>query len=68
MPDLDLDWMKEAIDKHYEMQDLMIRAANKAKLTRDLLLDTLYEKGVLAVYNLGIKHMYEYLEDKWGNE
>lgn len=63
-PDLDLDWMKEAIGKHYEMQDSMIRAANKAKLTRNLLLDTLFEEGVLAVYNLGMEHMYKYLEDK----
>ena len=42
----------------------MIRASNKAGLTRNQLLDTLFEKGVLAVYNLGMQHMYEYLEEK----
>lgn len=45
------------------VEDATIRAANKAGLSRGLLLDTLYEKGVLAVYNLGMKHMYKYLEE-----
>lgn len=62
MPDLDLDWIKEVIDKHYEMEDAMIRASNKAGLTRNKLLDTLYGEGVLAVYNIGMEHMYEYLK------
>lgn len=62
MPDLDLIWMKEAIDKHYEKQDVMIRASNKAGLTRNQLLDTLFKEGVLAVYNLGMEHMYDYLK------
>ena len=47
------------------MKDSMIRASKKAEFTRNQLLDTLFEEGVLAVYNLGMKHMYEYLEDKW---
>ena len=62
MPDLDLTWMYEAIDKHYEKQDIMIRASRKAELTREELLDTLFRKGVIAVYNLGLEHMYEYLK------
>ena len=62
MPDLDLNWIYEAIDKHYEKKDVMIKASNKAGLTRNQLLDTLFENGVLAVYNLGMKHMYEYLK------
>lgn len=45
-----------------DMEDTMIRASKKAELTRNELLDTLFEEGVLAVYNLGMKHMYEYLE------
>lgn len=45
-----------------KMGDSMIRASNKAGLTRNQLFDTLFEEGVLAVYNLGLKHMYEYLE------
>jgi hypothetical protein len=44
------------------MENSMIRASRKAGLTRNELLDTLFEKGVLAIYNLGMKHMYEYLE------
>ena len=63
MPDLDLDWMKEVIDKHYEMEDAMIRAAKKAGLTRNQLLDIFFKKGVLAVYNLGMEHMYDYLKE-----
>ena len=50
-------------NKKEDIQDIMIRAANKACLTRNLLLDTLYENGVLAIYNLGMKHMYEYLKE-----
>jgi hypothetical protein len=41
----------------------MIRAAKKAGLTRKQLLDILFEKGVLAVYHLGMKHMYKYLKE-----
>lgn len=43
-------------------EDIAIRASRQAELTRNQLLDTLYEDGVLAVYNLGMKHMYEYLK------
>ena len=46
------------------MKDSMIRASKKTGFTRNQLLDTLFEEGVLAVYNLGMKHMYEYLEGK----
>ena len=52
----------EEMKKDYDMEDTMIKASRKAELTRNQLLDTLFEKGVLAVYNLGMKHMYEYLE------
>ena len=58
MEDIEKNSSKES------MEDAMIRAANKAKLTRNQLLDTLYEEGILAVYNLGMKHMYEYLKGK----
>lgn len=54
----------EEMKKDYDMEDTMIRASRKAGLTRNQLIDTLFEEGVLAVYNLGMKHMYEYLEDK----
>ena len=47
-----------------DMEDSMLRAANEAEITRNKLLNTLYNKGVLAVYNLGMEHMYKYLECK----
>lgn len=62
MPDLDLDWMKETIDKHYEKQDAMIRAANKAEISSHQLMDTLIQSGLTGVYNLGMQHMLEYLK------
>lgn len=54
----------EEMKKDYDMEDTMIRASKKAEITKSQLLDTLFEEGILAVYNLGMKHMYEYLEDK----
>ena len=66
----DCDWnltevariLTEDMTKEDKMEDLMTRASRKAELTRNQLLDILFEKGVLAVYNLGMQHMYEYLE------
>ena len=46
-----------------EIEDIMIKASNQARLTKVQLLDTLFEEGVLAVYNLGLQHMYEYLKE-----
>lgn len=46
------------------ISDIMIRAARKAGLTKSKLIDINFEGGLMAVYNLGLKHMYEYLEDK----
>lgn len=45
------------------MEDSMIKATNEAEITRNQLLDTLFEEGVMAVYYLGLKHMYEYLKE-----
>lgn len=52
----------EEENKKNNMEDSMIRASRKAGLTRNQLLDTLFEEGVIAVYNLGMQHMYEYLK------
>ena len=46
------------------LEDTMIKASNKALVTREQLLNVLFQKGVLAVYNLGMQHMYEYLYNK----
>ena len=47
-----------------DIQDIMIRASNKAGITRSQLLNALFEDGVLAIYNLGMQHMYEYLKEQ----
>lgn len=62
MSDLDLTWIKETIDKHFEKQDAMIRASNKAGLTINQLMDICFKEGALAIYNLGMEHMYDYLK------
>lgn len=68
MENLDLTWIHDVIDRHFEKQNAMIRASRKANLTRNQLLDTLFEEGVVAVYNLGMEHMYEYLKgDYYGS-
>ena len=54
----------EELTKEDKMEDAMIRAANKAVITSHQLLDVLVQQGVMGVYNLGLKHMYEYLEGK----
>lgn len=47
-----------------DIQDIMIKASNKVSLTKDQLLNVLFKDGVLAIYNLGMKHMYEYLKEQ----
>lgn len=54
--------LEEDMTKEDEMEDSMIRAANKAVITSHQLLDTLVQQGVMGVYHLGLKHMYEYLK------
>ncbi len=52
----------EEENKQYDMENSMIGASNKARLTRNQLIDMFFEEGVMAIYNLGMKHMYEYLK------
>ena len=35
----------------------------KAKITKHQVLDVLIQEGVMGVYNLGLKHMYDYLKE-----
>ena len=44
------------------MEDIIIRASNKASLTGKDLSDAFIKNGLMGVYNLGMKHMYEYLK------
>lgn len=47
------------VEENYE--DKMIHATRKANVTKQDLLDTFTEKGLIAVYNLGLKNMLDYL-------
>ena len=46
------------------MGDVIIRASNKASITSADLSDAFKESGLMGVYKLGMKHMWEYLNDK----
>ena len=52
----------EEENKKDDMEQSMIGASNKARLTRNQLIDMFFEEGVMAIYKLGMKHMYEYLK------
>ena len=42
-------------------QDKIILATRKANVTKQTLLDTFVEKGLIGVYNLGLQNMLDYL-------
>lgn len=42
-------------------QDKIIYATRKANVTKQTLLDVFAEKGLVGVYNLGLKNMLDYL-------
>ena len=52
----------QALEPEYLMMETMIRASNEAGLNFRELFDVYDEDGLMAVYNLGMKHMYEYLK------
>lgn len=49
--------MKELMN----LEDTMIRAANKAEISSHQLFDVFNCRGLMGVYHLGMQHMYEYL-------
>ena len=51
-------------DKEDDYDDKMIRATRKSSITKQDLLDIFAEKGLVAVYNLGLKSMLDYLNGK----
>lgn len=55
---------EELNESEYLMIETMVRASNKAELNLKKLFDTYEKDGLMGVYNLGMKHMYEYLGDK----
>ena len=45
-----------------KMEDAMIRAVINGGIKGRDLIDLWQERGLIAVYHLGMKHMYEYLK------
>ena len=51
-------------DYEQSTQDKMICAMRKANVTKQILLDTFTEKGLIGVYNLGLENMLDYIENE----
>ena len=51
----------EEFENEDDEQDKMIRATRKFDVTKQDLIDTFNEKGLIGVYNLGLKNMLDYL-------
>ena len=58
-------FIDELEDYEQSTQDKIIRATRKSNLTKQTLLDTFTEKGLIGVYNLGLKNMLDYLNGNW---
>lgn len=50
--------------KKVNVEYIILKASKTAKITKQQLLSIFTENGLVGVYNLGLKHMYEYLENK----
>ena len=53
--------INELEDDEQSTQDKIIRATRKSNVTNKILLDIFAEKGLVGVYNLGLKNMLDYL-------
>ena len=53
----------ELEDYEQSTQDKIIRATRKSNVTNEILLDTFAEKGLVGIYNLGLKNMFDYLRN-----
>ena len=42
-------------------QEVMIKASNNSCLTKEMLTEIWYMKGLMGIYNLGLENMYDYL-------
>ena len=51
----------EIEDYEQSTRDKIILATKKSNVTKQTLLDTFAEKGLVGVYNLGLKNMLDYL-------
>ena len=57
--------INELEDDEQSTQDKIIRATRKSNVTNKILLDIFAEKGLVGVYNLGLKNMLDYLNGNW---
>ena len=57
--------INELEDDEQSTQDKIIRATRKSNVTNKILLDIFAEKGLIGVYNLGLKNMLDYLNGNW---
>lgn len=57
--------MSKEVDLDYldNLSDCIVRAAVNSDITKQQLIDLFWERGIVGVYHLGMKHMYEYLEE-----
>lgn len=53
--------LEEFINEEDYVEDVMIRASRKANFSPKKVIEIFINKGILEIYNLGMKHMYEYL-------
>lgn len=53
---------KEISGENYE-QDIMIRATRESNISSKYLIEVFKQKGLIGVYNLGLKIMFDYLND-----
>lgn len=57
-----IEWLDG--NKDEKLQDTMIRTARNAHFSENIVKEEFKNKGVLGIYNLGMKHMYDYLKNK----
>lgn len=57
-----VEWLDGNEDEN--LQDAMIRAARDAHFSRSKAKEEFQNKGILEIYNLGMKHMHDYLQSK----
>ena len=56
--------MTKALDLDYldNLSDCIIQATINSGITKQQLADVFNDRGIVGIYHLGMKHMYEYLE------
>lgn len=55
-------------NEYEKLEETMIRAARSAHFSENIVKEEFKSKGILGIYNLGMKHMYDYLQNKEKSE